>query len=180
MHHTKEEINLVETAARPRILVVDDEENIRLTLAAILEQEGYVVDVAASQSEALVQIETSIYDAVVTDLRLGDGDGLSIADALQGVAPGTPVIIITGYASLESAMRAVQQRVYQYLTKPSDLDQLKVAIRGAIDRGKTMRQLRERVATLGHLAGSDPGSLLDATRILQDIERLVAQIESGA
>lgn len=164
-------------AVPSRILLVDDEESIRVTLGAIFEQEGYHVDAASSQVEALALIESNSYDAVITDLRLGDGDGLSIADALQRAHPGTPVIIITGYASLESAIKSIQRRVFEYLVKPSDTEQLKRAVRGAVERGRVIRRLRERVRALGTLADSGPPSLTDAGVILDEIERLVAEIE---
>jgi len=163
---------------RPRVLLVDDEENIRLTIVAIFEGEGYAVDAASSQVEALALIEARVYDVVVTDLRLGDGDGLSIADALERARPGTPIIIITGYASLESAIRSIQRRVFHCLTKPSDPEQLKSAVRSAIERGKVIRRLRERVSALGGIADA-PMSSTRAWDVLQEIERLVAQIERG-
>src|SRR4030095_9180443 len=85
-----------------RILVVDDEENLRITTAAILENDGYVVDVAASGDEAISLLRDSDYDLVLTDLRMEGGDGLSVLTQIRRDSPFTISVVLTGFASVES------------------------------------------------------------------------------
>src|SRR5919205_3987658 len=86
-----------------RLLVVDDEESLRITTAAIFENEGYVVDTASSGDEAIALLKDADYDLVLTDLHMEGGDGLSVLAEMQRRAPLTISVVLTGFASVESA-----------------------------------------------------------------------------
>ena len=101
-----------------RLLVVDDEESLRITTAAILEQEGYTVDTAASGDEAIDLLGKTDYDLVLTDLHMEGGDGLSVLNQIKRQAPLTISVVLTGFASVESAIAALQEGAYDYLIKP--------------------------------------------------------------
>src|SRR5918992_5899247 len=101
-----------------RLLVVDDEENLRITTAAILEQEGYTVETASSGNEAVTLLEGAEFDLVLTDLHMEGGDGLSVLSEIRRRAPLTISVVLTGFASVESAIAALQQGAYDYLVKP--------------------------------------------------------------
>ncbi|MDX6484589.1 MAG: hypothetical protein QOE95_2360, partial [Gaiellaceae bacterium] len=103
---------------RSRVLVVDDEENVRITTAAILEQEGYDVATASDGREALEMAERVHYDLVLTDLRMDDMDGPTLLHELQARHPNVVTVVLTGYASIESSIDALRQGVYDYLVKP--------------------------------------------------------------
>src|SRR4029453_16040332 len=90
--------NMVEEEAR--ILVVDDEENLRITTAAILEKDGYVVDVAASGDEAISLLKNIDYDLVLTDLHMEGGDGLSVLNQIRHQSPFTIAVVLTGFHPL--------------------------------------------------------------------------------
>ena len=92
-----------------RLLVVDDEENLRITTAAILEQEGYHVETASSGNEAVSLLEQTEFDLVLTDLHMEGGDGLSVLAEIRRRAPLTISVVLTGFASVESAIAALQQ-----------------------------------------------------------------------
>src|ERR1043165_3513827 len=100
-----------------RLLVVDDEESLRITTAAILEREGYVVDTASSGDEAIELMSKSDYDLVLTDLHMEGGDGLSVLNRIRQQAPLTISVVLTGFASVESAIAALQEGAYDYLIK---------------------------------------------------------------
>src|SRR5271165_3061546 len=108
------------------ILVVDDEPGVLLTIKAILAQEGYAVDGAASGAAAFDRLSVASYDLVLTDLRLGDMDGLEVLAEVRRVSPRTVAIVLTGYASLESAIQAMREGAYDYLVKPTDVEELKL------------------------------------------------------
>ncbi|HYJ47607.1 MAG TPA: response regulator, partial [Pyrinomonadaceae bacterium] len=110
--------NKPQAPAGSRLLVVDDEENLRITTAAILEQEGYHVETASSGNEAVSLLEQSEFDLVLTDLHMEGGDGLSVLAEIRRRAPLTISVVLTGFASVESAIAALQQGAYDYLVKP--------------------------------------------------------------
>ena len=112
-------------AAPARLLVVDDEENIVLTISEVLRLEGYEVDVAASAQEAVAHLDGREYDLVLTDLHMEDGDGLSLLEEVRRHSPLTITIVLTGFAALETAIAALRHGAYDYLTKPCIIDELK-------------------------------------------------------
>src|SRR5215468_3785469 len=121
-----------------RLLVVDDEESLRITTAAIFEKEGYVVDTAATGDEAIGLLQKLEYDLVLTDLHMEGGDGLSVLNQIRKQAPLTISIVLTGFASVESAIAALQEGAYDYLIKPCDIDNMKHTIRRGVDHRRLM------------------------------------------
>lgn len=107
-----------------KILVVDDEESIRYTFAAFLSDEGYEVDTAESQSEALEKIETTQFDAVFLDILLGRDSGILVLQECRKHQPNTPVVMVTGAPEVNTASEAVRLGAFDYLTKPLHQDDL--------------------------------------------------------
>src|SRR5438128_4670738 len=119
---------------KPKILVVDDEPNVLLTMAAILRQEGYDVDEANGGKVALEALARQRYDLVLTDLNMPQVDGMAVLEAVQKRAPSTVTLVITGYASVPTALRALQLGAYEYLLKPTEIEDLKQAVRRSLER----------------------------------------------
>lgn len=134
--------------ASGRLLVVDDEESVAVTMGAILEMDGYSVSVTMSGADALRKIRETSFDLVLTDLRLDDVDGLSIVSEICRVQPDTVSIILTGYASLESAIKALREGAYDYLIKPCDVEELRVVVARGIERRALGIQLKQRLGEL--------------------------------
>jgi DNA-binding NtrC family response regulator len=111
------------------ILVVDDDENIRKTLSAILKNEGYAVDVAQNGNEAVKKTEASAYNVALIDIRLPDMEGIELLKKMKNTVPKTRKIIITGYPTLKNAIAAVNKQADAYLMKPVDMDKLLETIR---------------------------------------------------
>jgi signal transduction histidine kinase len=131
-----------------RILVVDDEENVLITIKAILEMDGYSVDTSQFGDAAIGMVEKEDYDVVLTDLRLGDVSGQEVLAAVRKHRPQAVAIMLTGYASLESAISALREGAYDYLIKPSDPEELRATVRRAVERRQLGRALDERVRDL--------------------------------
>lgn len=132
----------------PRILIVDDEPGVAVTLQAVLEQEGYQVMAALTAAEAQRLIASHTFDAALLDVRIDEADGLDLLAELRERQPDCGAIMLTGYASLESAVRAIRHGAYDYLTKPCDLEELKLTVARAVERAMLTRQLKERLAEL--------------------------------
>jgi CheY-like chemotaxis protein/anti-anti-sigma regulatory factor len=130
-------------AANSSVLVVDDEENVRVTTAAILEQEGYAVETAADGREALELTARRHFDLVLTDLRMEDMDGMTLLHELQSRHPNLVTIVLTGYASIESSIDALRQGVYDYLTKPCTVEDLKRTVRRALEHNEQRTRITE-------------------------------------
>lgn len=141
------------TPANARVLIVDDEESLRITTAAILEQEGYVVETAASGDEAVALLEGSEFDLILTDLHMEGGDGISVLTEMRRRAPLTISVVLTGFASVESAIAALQKGAYDFLVKPCDIDEMKHTVRRGIEHRRLMlaeQQARTDLESLNH------------------------------
>jgi DNA-binding response OmpR family regulator len=126
-----------------RILVVDDEENVRITTAAILEQEGYELDTASDGHEALDKIRNGDFDLVLTDLRMEGLDGSALLQEVCTKHPNVVTVVLTGYASIESSIDALRCGVYDYLVKPCVVDDLKLTVRRALDHKQQRTHISE-------------------------------------
>jgi signal transduction histidine kinase len=134
--------------ARGSILIVDDEESVTYTMQAILEKDGYTVSTATKGVEAVELLRAQTFDILLTDLRLDDLDGLSILAEVRERSPDTVAILLTGYASLESAVKALREGAYDYLFKPCDVEELRATIARGMERRQLRLQLAERVQEL--------------------------------
>ena len=120
--------------AKARILVVDDEKSMRDLLSITLEKEGYDVLTAAGGEPAIEALHRESVDAVITDLRMPKVDGLQVLRAAKEVSPDTAVIVITAFASTETAVEAMKLGAYDYITKPFKLDEVNLIVRNALER----------------------------------------------
>ena len=132
-----------------RVLVVDDETNIRTALAKIVEKAGYVVAAADSGDAALGLLQDTAFDLVITDLKMVGASGMEILQAVKRLHPDSEVILLTAYGTIESAVEAMKTGAYDYVTKPVDPDRLTHLVVKALEY-KALRQevrhLREQVA----------------------------------
>jgi len=134
-----------------RLLVVDDEESLRITTAAIFEREGYIVDTASSGDEAIDLLSQADYDLVLTDLHMEGGDGISVLNRIRQKAPLTISVVLTGFASVESAIAALQEGAYDYLIKPCDIETMKHTIRRGVEHRRLMLAEQKARADLQQL-----------------------------
>ena len=131
-----------EAGRRLRLLFVDDEDNIRLTLPLLLEKHGFEVTTVATVAEALVHISALSFDVLLTDLNIhSEGDGFLVITAMRRAQPGCKNFILTGYPGFENTIRAIQSQVDDFFTKPADIEELVAKIKARIS-GPGMRPVR--------------------------------------
>ena len=130
------------------ILLVDDDESVRITMQAVLESDGHIVTAVDGGAQALALLREISFDLVLTDLRMEDVDGLRVLAEVQRAAPETIAIMLTGYASLESAVKSLHEGAYAYLIKPCNVDELRATIDRGLERRRLTQQLRARVQEL--------------------------------
>jgi len=126
-----------------RILIIDDEESILRTLSSILEEEGYAVDTARNAEEALKKSEANYYNLALIDIRLPDIEGINLLGKLQKISPEMIKILLTGYPSLQNAIKAVNKGADGYLVKPADIDELRRMIKKHLKRQEEERKYSE-------------------------------------
>jgi two-component system response regulator PilR (NtrC family) len=123
------------TPASPcRLLVIDDEPDLRTLYELTLLREGYDIDTAGSVEEALARLDAQRYSLVISDMRLPDGSGLDVLRSLEEAGRSEKAIVITAYGSAENAVEALKAGAYDYLTKPVDLKQFRAAVASALGR----------------------------------------------
>lgn len=120
---------------RPRILVVDDKEIIRTTLTQLLEDEGYAVTTAANGAEALAIYEDAFFPIVITDIYMPEMTGIELLAAIKAINLKTQVIVMTSYASIDTAITTLRAGAYDYLTKPfEDIELVSKVVRNAAEK----------------------------------------------
>ena len=107
-----------------RIIIVDDDENIRKTMKAILEDEGYIVDLAVNGKEAIEMAQERTYNIALLDIRLPDMEGVELLKLIKDNVPRTRKIMVTGYPSMQNAITALNKNADAYLIKPVNVEKL--------------------------------------------------------
>jgi two-component system response regulator PilR (NtrC family) len=134
-----EAVSRSERATRHRILIVDDEQSIRELLAIVLRRDGYDVILAENGRTALNVLEQEPVDLLISDIKMPDMSGVEVLRAAKQIDHDILGIMITAFASTESAVEALRMGAYDYVSKPFDVDELKIIVRNALER----RQLRQ-------------------------------------
>lgn len=109
---------------KAKILIVDDDENIRKTMKAILEEENYSVDLATNGKEAIQMTNEKMYNLALLDIRLPDIEGVELLQLLKEYVPRTRKIMVTGYPTIQNAVMAINKKADAYLLKPVDIEKL--------------------------------------------------------
>jgi two-component system response regulator AtoC len=130
-----------------KILVVDDDESIRKSLTAVLRDEGYAVDVAASGGEAIRKSEETVYNLALIDIKLPDMEGIDILTRMKDTVPKVRKIIMTGFPSVQNAIAAVNRKADAYLVKPLEVEKLLDTIREQLKLQENEKQYNEQKVT---------------------------------
>jgi len=143
--------------AKKNILIVDDDPNLRKTLNDILRAKGYETIVAGTGAEAVAALESGDISLALIDLMLPDMPGLEVMARLKAISPMTEVIILTGYASIDTASEATSQEAFSYMVKPYNMDVLLLNIRHGVERQKT----REEILRLASFPRLNPSPVIE-------------------
>ncbi|MEL6846442.1 MAG: sigma-54 dependent transcriptional regulator, partial [Bacteroidota bacterium] len=125
-----------------KILIVDDEGSIRNTLKDILEFEKYEVHEASDGLECLVKLKKDNYDVIIMDIKMPKMDGMEALERVQMLASDTPVIMISGHASIDTAVEAVKKGAFDFISKPPDLNRMLITIRNAMDKSSLITETK--------------------------------------
>jgi DNA-binding NtrC family response regulator len=160
-----------------KILVVDDDAVARGLLAEALRNEGYEVDEAAGGTEAVERGRRARFDVVLTDIRMGEIDGLAVLQDFKQHSPDTAIVLLTAFGSMEGAIEGIRQGAYDYLAKPFKKEEIKLVVQRSLEHSRLVREnarfreeLRDR-QDLSRLVGSSP--------LMLEVYKLVARVSSG-
>jgi two-component system, NtrC family, response regulator HydG len=159
---------------KPRILVVDDEAGIRMMLRAVLEEEGYEIFEAADGPEAIRAVERDPLDLVLLDIRMTRMDGIETLAEIRKISPLIPVLMMTAYATVKTAVEALKAGAFEYLAKPLDIEELKILVQKALE----YYRLREENLTLKERLGArfDFSRIVGRGRKMSELFDFLAQI----
>ena len=132
-----------------QILIVDDEASIRRALREILEFEKFKVSEAVDGLDCLTKLKEQNYDAILMDIKMPNLDGMETLERVQELVPDTPVIMISGHATIDTAVEAVKRGAFDFISKPPDLNRLLITLRNALDKSNLVTEtktLRRKVA----------------------------------
>jgi PAS domain S-box-containing protein len=126
----------------PHILIVDDDADLLATMSSILKMKGFEPATAQTEGAALAQLEEGNFDVALIDLRLGGASGLDVMSGIKARSPETECILLTGYATQDSAIKAIQLNAFGYFQKPFDMEQVLLSIQRAVEKSQSTRALR--------------------------------------
>ncbi len=160
--------------AKAKILIVDDEAITRENLALILGKEGHDTVVAAGGVEAIRALEATDFDLVLTDLKMKDADGLEVLDRARKLRPDTEVIVLTGYATVATAVEAMRKGAYHYIPKPFEVEELRMLVEKALEK----RRMRTEISELRQRIESDKGitRFIGQAPTIQALKETIAQV----
>jgi two-component system response regulator PilR (NtrC family) len=154
------------------ILVVDDELSMREFLEILLAKEGYAVSCAASGEDACTMLNTEVFDLVITDIRMDNMDGITVLKRVKEVNSETPVIIISAFATAETAVEAMREGAYDYIPKPFEVDEFRKIVRDAIHRKAISKDREDDYLSKGLHFGRLIGESPQMKRIYELIRRV--------
>jgi two-component system response regulator AtoC len=163
--------------AMKRVLVIDDEENMRHMLSALLKSEGYAAEAAADGRAGLDLLKTQAFDFVLCDIRMPGMDGLAFLTAAAGIKHGAVIIMMSAYGTVDTAIEALKQGAYDFISKPFKNDEIVLVLRKAEERERLRREnilLKKRLAGLEQSAGL--GGLIGSSKAMQSVFQLAAKV----
>jgi DNA-binding NtrC family response regulator len=123
-----------------RVLVVDDDPVTLNLLNEVLSKEGYRVDTALGGEEAIAKGMDQLFDVVITDVKMGDKDGMEVLRSFRKNAPDTTVIMITAFGSIETAIEAIREGAFDYISKPFKLEEIKLTVQRALEQRRLLQE----------------------------------------
>ncbi len=162
------------TKEKGKLLVVDDEESHRIMLRAVLQEEGYDVTEAADGPEGIKAVEEGPFDVILLDIRLPTLGGIETLTEIRKISPFTPVLMMTAYASVKTAVEALRAGAFDYLTKPLDIEELKILVEKALEH----YHLREENLSLRERLGDrfDFSKIIGKSRKMKELFELLSQV----
>jgi len=164
---------MVDNNPKKRLLVIDDEANMRHMLATVLKKADYLVDLASDGAEGLQLIEQTRYDFILCDIKMPKMGGMEFLEASRDKINGTTIIMMSAYGSIDTAIGAMKLGAYDYISKPFKTDEVYLALKKAEERErlkKENRLLKERIQSIE--GDYNFGNMVAKSKVMRDIFQL--------
>ncbi len=125
-----------------KILIIDDERSIRNSLKDILTFEDHNVDLAADGKEGIILTKDNTYDIIFCDIKMPQMDGIEVLEYLHGSIPETPIVMISGHGTIDTAVEAIKKGAFDFIQKPMDLNRIMVTVRNALDKTNLIQETK--------------------------------------
>ncbi|MDA0748312.1 MAG: sigma-54 dependent transcriptional regulator [bacterium] len=162
--------------SKPRILIVDDEQVVRESLYEWFTEDGYPVDTAADGKQALNMLQESAWDILLIDIKMPGMDGMELQQKIKQIDPSIVIIIMTAYASVDTAVQALKEGAFDYVTKPFDPDDLENLINNAAERQHLARENRRLKQTIESISKSEMGEIVGESEGIQKVKDLIRTV----
>ena len=159
--------------AAENILIVDDDKNMLEVLSLRLEAEGYKVTATAGAEDALGMVKDGLFDLALVDLKLAGKDGIELMQDLRRITTEMPVIILTAYGTIETAVEAMKQGAYSYLTKPFNRRELLLQIKNGLEKSSLSREVRRLKALVGERYGFE--NIIGKSKKMQEVMEQISR-----
>ncbi len=161
-----------------KILIVEDEKSMREVLKILLEEEAHEVTTASDGLEGLLSLDKDIFDLVITDIKMPKADGFKILKKVKEISPDTVVMMITAFSNTETAIEAMKLGAYDYISKPFNINELRLKVRKAIEKKKESEELellRTKIETIYSLE-----NIIGQSQNMQELFRLIPKIAQSS
>ncbi|HYA26736.1 MAG TPA: response regulator, partial [Thermodesulfovibrionales bacterium] len=159
-----------------KILVVDDEKDICKALEFLLRSAGYAVTVCYNGEDAIEKLKKEPFDVVLTDLKMDRGDGIAVLEKTKELSSSTPVVVMTAFASVESAVETMKKGASDYIVKPFLNEEIKITLRRVLEQKRLVeenialkQQLSQRMGSTNFVANSEA-----MNRVVDTLEKVIA------
>jgi two-component system response regulator AtoC len=171
------EMDMDIASQKKRLLIIDDEENMRHMLTIFLKKSGYLVDTAADGAEGLKRVDQTVYDYILCDLRMPRMDGMQFLKAARDKLSATTVIVMSAYGTMDTAVKAMKLGAYDYISKPFKTDEVHLALKKAEERERLKREnlwLKEQIRKIEE--NLNFGTMVAKSRSMQAVFRLAEKV----
>jgi len=158
---------------KKRLLIIDDEENMRHMLSAMLKKAGYIIDTAADGHEGLMMVDKTLYEFILCDIKMPNMNGIDFLKAARNRTGSTTVIMMSAYGTIDTAIEAMKEGAYDYISKPFKADEVFLALRKAEERESLKREnyfLREQIKKIGE--NYSFGKMIGKSKSMQSVFNL--------
>lgn len=154
----------------PKVLIIDDEASIRRTLREILAYEKYSIEDAPTGMDALALVREQEFDVILCDIKMPEMDGIETLEAIKKITD-TPVIMISGHGTIETAVEAIKKGAYDYISKPPDLNRLLITLRNAQDKSRLLNETKALKKVV-----SKQFEMVGASKAIQEIRQMIEKV----
>ena len=156
-----------------RVLIVEDDLRMRGLIKELLKKQGYSVTSAPDGRHAIPLIKEHAFDVILTDLKMPDGNGMDVLSCVKEECPYTPVVVFTGFATVDSAVEAMKKGAYDYIQKPFEPDLLLLTVKRAADYHRLVDENQKLSIQLEQSSGSD---FVGSTRVIRNLKKMVEKV----